>query len=583
LLKTPRLTVTTTPNGADVYIDGNHVGSSPVKLRNLSAGTHGVRIAKARYAELTKKIDLQTKMPQVIDVTLEPLPFGDLKVTSIPAGAQILVDGEPKGTTPATLEMLSQGTHTVALRMEGFEPWQEQAHIVPVETTAMEARLINSHGSLTITTEPSDAEVWLDGKPMGRSPIEIKAILKGDHTIQAKKEGYEEVAETVTIAPETPHDTHLEMTSIYGSLNITSLPTGADIFLDGNPVGISPLKLEKIKKGSHRVSARTICHAEAQQEAVVLGDRMVDVNLRLASICGSLHITSDPSGASIYLDGEKLGQTPFDATGLSQGKHALRFEKEGYPPHEKTTMIKAGEKTALPVALSKIWVEPVTDMTFVWVPGGCFQMGCGGWSTRCDSDELPVHEACLDGFWMGKFEVTQDQWQKVMGRNPSFFKKGHALPVEQVSWNDVKAFIDKLNARSKGGYRLALPTEAQWEYAARSGGKDEVYAGGSEIDRLAWFNANSGGSPHPVGTKAPNGLGIYDMSGNVWEWCEDVYSDLAYGEHAHNNPLFNGTGTYRVRRGASWFDAPRDLRSTMRGWNHPDYRISFIGLRLIAQ
>ncbi len=186
------------------------------------------------------------------------------------------------------------------------------------------------------------------------------------------------------------------------------------------------------------------------------------------------------------------------------------------------------------------WRDPVTGMEFVWVPEGCFDMG----SNEGESNEKPVHEVCVDGFWMGKYEVTQGQWEKVMGNNPSSFKASDSHPVETVSWNDVQDFIRKLNALGKGGFRL--PTEAEWEYACRSGGKQETYCGGNDVNRVAWYWENSGEKTHPVGEKAANGLGLYDMSGNVWEWVSDWYKKDYYGKSPRNNPKGPSNGFYRL-------------------------------------
>jgi len=230
---------------------------------------------------------------------------------------------------------------------------------------------------------------------------------------------------------------------------------------------------------------------------------------------------------------------------------------------------------------SAFWADPVIGMEFVWVPGGCYQMGCGSWTDNCYNDEKHVHEVCVDGFWMGKYEVTQGQWKRIMGKNPSRFKKGDNYPVEQVPWDDAKEFIKKLNAKSNGSYEFRLPTEAEWECACRSGGQPEKYCGSSDIGSLAWYEGNSGGSTHPVGTKKPNGLGIYDMSGNIYEWCEDIYADNAYSKNSRNNPIYIGGGTRRVCRGGGWDGTPRVVRSAYRYGDYPDCRYNYLGFRLM--
>lgn len=221
------------------------------------------------------------------------------------------------------------------------------------------------------------------------------------------------------------------------------------------------------------------------------------------------------------------------------------------------------------------FTDPTTGMEFVFVKGGCFQMG----DTFGDggADEKPVHEVCVDDYYMGRYETTQGQWTKVMGSNPSKFKKGDSYPVEQVSWNDTQDFIRRL---SQGGRGYRLPTEAEWEYAARSGGKKERYAGGDNIDAVAWYSANSGSSTHPVGEKAPNGLGLYDLSGNVWEWCSDWYGEKFYAESPRINPQGPSGGSIRVVRGGCWDNWPGGVRSADRYGSSPGNRNGFLGFRL---
>jgi len=260
------------------------------------------------------------------------------------------------------------------------------------------------------------------------------------------------------------------------------------------------------------------------------------------------------------------------------------------------------------------FTEPTTGMEFVWVPGGCYQMG----SNEGDGDEKPVHRVCVAGFWMGKYEVTVGQWQRFVKasgyktdaerdaggnkgsyvfykndtgkwswgwvdgrdwRNPGF-SQADTYPVCCVSYNDVEKFASWLNHKSSRFFRL--PTEAEWEYAARSGGRDEIYAGGNDVDRVSWYDGNSGGSTHSVGGKAANGLGLYDMSGNVWEWCADWYSSDYYEDSPKRNPTGPDSGSSRVSRGGSWDFRPGRVRSANRLRGRPASRDYDLGFRLVS-
>ncbi|MBU1040945.1 MAG: SUMF1/EgtB/PvdO family nonheme iron enzyme [Proteobacteria bacterium] len=236
----------------------------------------------------------------------------------------------------------------------------------------------------------------------------------------------------------------------------------------------------------------------------------------------------------------------------------------------------AAEPKAAEPKAGDTWRDPTTGMEFVWVPGGTFEMGCGSWAGDCKADEKPVHVVRLDGFWLGRFEVTQGQWQIIMESNPSYFKEGDNFPVEMVSWKDAKGYISRLNAQGSAKFRL--PTEAEWEYAARSGGKPEKYAGGNDLGLVAWFHSNSGSSTHEVGTKAPNGLGLYDMTGNVREWCEDVYGP--YPSAPQENPVVT-VGWSRLSRGGSWAFVPEMVRAAYRLKEQPNSAYGDSGFRLV--
>ncbi|MEZ4549845.1 MAG: SUMF1/EgtB/PvdO family nonheme iron enzyme [Desulfobacterales bacterium] len=238
------------------------------------------------------------------------------------------------------------------------------------------------------------------------------------------------------------------------------------------------------------------------------------------------------------------------------------------------------------------WVEPVTGMHFSWVPSGTFSMGPGKWDPDGKKDEYPAHTVDIDGFWIGTYLVTQAIWKKVMAgtfwkkvrphsNNPSCFKSGPDYPVEQVSWNEANEFIQKIISLNKGKYLFRLPTEAEWEYAARSCGKFQKYAGGKNLDAVAWYSANSGMATRPVGKKQPNAIGLFDMSGNVYEWCLDAYSETAYKNHAASNPLIAGEGPKRVIRGGSWSNSFNEMRCTYRACVNQEFKGNYIGFRMV--
>ena len=226
----------------------------------------------------------------------------------------------------------------------------------------------------------------------------------------------------------------------------------------------------------------------------------------------------------------------------------------------------------------KKFTEPVTGMEFVHVPAGTFMMG-DTFDEGIDN-EKPVHKVLLDDFYIGRYPVTQAQWQSLIPDNPSQFQ-GDMRPVEQVTLDDVKTFIRKLTESNHEKLRLQLPTEAQWEYAARSGGKEEMYAGGNVADIVAWFDENSNGMTHPVGTNAPNGLGIHDMSGNVWEWCMDLFRTDAYQRHQQKNPVCIDGGPDWVIRGGSWNIDAWSVRCARRFNFSGDYTAPGLGFRLV--
>jgi formylglycine-generating enzyme required for sulfatase activity len=262
------------------------------------------------------------------------------------------------------------------------------------------------------------------------------------------------------------------------------------------------------------------------------------------------------------------------------------------PPSQPTTAkppkAPAGEGTQVAVGVYPPASQPETSlpktlrnsigMEFVLIPAGEFQMG----SDDGEQDEKPVHRVRISkAFYLGEYEVTQGQWQAVMGNNPSRFKGDPNLPVEGVSWDDVQEFIRRLNAK-EGGTKYRLPTEAEWEYAARAG-STTVYSFGnnpSQLGKYAWYDSNAESKTHPVGQKRANAWGLYDMHGNVWEWVKDV-SISPYPPGFVTDPQGPLEGSYPVIRGASWFNYAHSFRLAIRGRHAPHEGTSFLGFRLL--
>lgn len=216
--------------------------------------------------------------------------------------------------------------------------------------------------------------------------------------------------------------------------------------------------------------------------------------------------------------------------------------------------------------------------TFVLVQGGSFDMGCTSEQQNCFRDEKPVHRVTLGSYYIGQYEVTQAQWRAVMDNNPSSFPGCDQCPVENVSWEDVQEFLLRLNASTAEHYRL--PTEAEWEFAARGGNESQGhrYAGSGSLGSVGWYEGNSESKTRAVGQKSPNELGLYDMSGNVWEWCQDWLG--TYSSSAQHNPRGPSIGSLRVVRGGSWINGAQSCGFTRRNGSVPGGRNSFVGFRL---
>ena len=326
----------------------------------------------------------------------------------------------------------------------------------------------------------------------------------------------------------------------------------------------------------------------------------------------TLNIRYTPTNATVLVDNKMVkGTNGVAQTTLPVGQHSYIVFCDGYESEEGMVKLKASAPSNLQITLTKeamatqqsivsqptVAEQPVAQPTvansdnisipvkdgisidMVRVEAGTFKMGATAEMKNPWVLEKPTHKVTLtNDYYIGKYEVTQALWQAVMGSNPSYFK-GDNLPVEQVSWNDCQEFLSKLNRIT--GKTFRLPTEAEWEYAARGGKKSRgcQYSGSNNLSDVAWYWDNSGSKTHAVGSKQSNELGIYDMSGNVWEWCQDWHG--RYSKSSQTNPTGATSGSGRVSRGGCWIGDAGLCRSSYRSDDAPDDRNSDLGFRLV--
>ncbi len=281
---------------------------------------------------------------------------------------------------------------------------------------------------------------------------------------------------------------------------------------------------------------------------------------------------------------------------LPRGENNLMFKysQSSATIKQQTVNVSSKNQQTLKVYLPPLEAKESASASraiggMVYVKGGTFSMGCDGQSQqKCPDNELPLHQVQLSDFYICKHEVTQDEWLTIMGENPSYFKNCPQCPIENVSYHDIELFLKKLKLST--GIQYRLPTEAEWEFAARGGRKSKgyQYAGSNTLEEVAWYDENSfkkgvknpDYGTHPVALKKPNELGLYDMSGNVWEWCSDGYAADYYQKSPLNNPKGAKDAPLRILKGGSWHFKAAGNRISFRYSYFPDYKYKFSGFRL---
>lgn len=426
--------------------------------------------------------------------------------------------------------------------------------------------------------------------------------------------------------------------STTGSMTVKSNVSKAKVYIGGKYQGETPVT-KTLEAGNYEIEVRKDGYITGKETVRVERDKSKTVSLLLDKASGTIKISSDPTGAKIYLDGAYTDTTPGTIADLKPGSYKIKVTKDGYREYTANVRVTEGQEAEVSAELEELpkkksasssggviasgskqsYTDPTTGMEFVLVKGGSFQMGDSFGDG--ESDEKPVHEVSVNDFYMGKYEVTVGQfrkfvndtgyrteaekgdgcyvpksgsWSKDSSKNwkDSGYTQDESHPVVCVSWNDAKAYADWQSRQTGKNYRL--PTEAEWEYAAKAGTQTRNFWGNNKDDACRYANvSNKGratGDVHdcddgytytsPVGSFQPNGFGLHDMIGNAWEWTNDWYDSGYYGKSPRNNPTGPNSGTYRVLRGGSWSNKPQFVRASARNFDAPTRRYSSFGFRL---
>ena len=571
------LLVTSEPSDASIEVlDMSDIrrnsGRTPLNIPRIKSGTYKLKLEKDKYYyPETRTVTIEDGKATEESVEFRPA-FGKLILTSEPSDAEVIFDRTPKGNTPLTLNRVLSGKYTLELRKEFYLNWSGAVEIRDGQTTERQITLPTNFGTLKVDYEPQGAIVYLNDKRVGKTPLTLKLDPNTYSLRISAGDKYQEIpSKSVIIANGQTQELGGELQRLKGSVTILSTPGEADIYLNGEKVGVTPKKLVDLDADDYTLTLKKGGYGDITQTLKIREGMLPPIDVTLSQK-GSVKVFSSPIGAEIYLDGRKIGVTPKTLSELEPGNYTLTIKKKGYGGYTQPLRVIRGTIPDINVTLDTV------HEGMVLIPAGEFQMG----SNNGESDEKPVHTVYLDAFYMDKYEVTVGQYKKFIQatghRAPNWSSVSQYSPTDNhpiiyVSWHDAAAYAQWAGKR--------LPTEAQWEKAARGGLAGKKYPCG---DNLTHDNANYSGTSgkdkwaytSPVGSFSTNGYGLYDMAGNVWEWCADKYDSGYYKNSPKNNPKGPGISiTFRddnftnvknscVLRGGSWSSNTGNLRCAYR-------------------
>jgi formylglycine-generating enzyme required for sulfatase activity len=500
-----------------------------------------------------------------------------------PTDAQVYIDDKLQVNNAI---QVSAGSHKIKIIKEGYQTIEENINVAVGKTlfnyTLSEVEL----AKVQISSSPQGAKIFINSLEKGETNKGL-FLYPGVYLLKLSKSGYLDKEEKITVGSNKQNNFTYNLEKNAGSLNITVTPNSATVLINKEKFTQKNIELPP---GKYKIEISENGYYDQNETIEMELGKTINKSFNLQPKVGKLQFSVSPIEADVTLS--KNGKVVKSWQGLELlkdlqvGEYEITAKSNGYISQTTKIVINEEKTTVEDITLKQSnngnnnylggTTSGLNSDNMIYVEGGTFMMG----SNEGEADEKPVHSVTVNSFYISKYEVTQKEWINIMGSNPSYFK-GDNLPVERVSWNDVQEFIKKLN--QKTGQKYRLPTEAEWEYAARGGNKSNgyKYSGSNNKDEVAWYYNNSNSKTHEVGTKAPNELGIYDMTGNVWEWCSDWYDENYYKNSPSNNPKGPNSGDYRVLRGGSWSALDLGCRSVDRYWIIPGSWGNVVGFRLV--
>ena len=554
---------------------------------------------------------------------------------SVPSGAEVWLGDIKAGTTPYQNLQLKPGQKlNITLKAPDYRDLQVELTLQPGSNTPKAFQLVPAFGSLSITSEPSGADVYLSGELVGQTPYSNQRLASAKYLVDIRKPLYLPLSnQTIAVEDGKLSEHSFKLRPNFGDLSVASDPPAATITLEANGRevfrGTTPISLQ-LEPATYLLSASKSGYAQRRFEVKIARGQRISISkeqLQLRRLSGTAVISSEPAspGARVFIDGKDSGAVPL-ITELPVGSYEITIKGDKLQGSAQL-QIRDGEQQTLVVELAQggsagdVIQDCPACPPMVYIPAGSFRMGDiqgGG-----QSDEKPVHRVSIDAFLLGQTEVTVSQFRAFVDasgykteaeqedrgcltdengiwdwrsgknwRNPGF-KQSSEEPVVCVSWNDIQRYIEWLSAKTGEQYRL--PTEAEWEYAARAGSETKYFFGNSTSDLcryangaanetdLSWRNEDCRDGykrTAPTASFAANAFGLYDMHGNAWEWAQDCWNDSYKGAPSDGSAWLSGNCSRRVLRGGSWYYNPNYLRSAVRYWYTTDYRFSNYGFRL---